>query len=211
MRDLTNERFGMLLVESQSEEKHKSGSIVWNCVCDCGNRLSLPSPRLLHSGKTDCGCQPRKLKSHGMYNTPTYRSWVKLCCRTRYEEYAEWHGDVEVCERWDTRKGGSFENFLEDMGERPEGKTINRINGAKIYSKETCEWADISLQAFDQRKKKNNTSGKTGVNWNKEKSKWETRIHQNGKTIRLGYYDDFELACFVREEAELKYYGFTKE
>ena len=211
MRDLTNQRFGLLLVVGQSSTRHKSGSISWNCLCDCGTELELLSPRLLHTGATHCGCQPRKPIAHGMYKTPTYQSWTKLCARTRNEEYAEWHGDVEVCDRWDTRKGGSFENFLEDMGERPEGKTINRINGAKIYSKETCEWADLSLQAYDQKMKKTNTSGRTGVNWNKEKSKWEVRIHQNGKTIRLGKYDDFELACFVREEAELKYYGFIKE
>lgn len=211
MRDLTNQRFGLLLVVGQSDAKHKSKSISWNCVCDCGNHLELLSPRLLHNRTTHCGCQPRKPISHGMYKTSTYTSWAKLCSRTRSEEYAEWHGDVEICDRWDTTKGGSFENFFGDMGARPEGKTINRINGAKIYSKETCEWADLSLQAYDQKMKKTNTSGRTGVNWNKEKGKWEVRINQNGKTIRLGRYDDFELACFIRSEAELKYYGFNKE
>lgn len=221
--DITGQRFGRLLAINPTRERNSNNSVIWNCKCDCGSYISIGANRLIHEGKEDCGCSfvpstsdPSKLISpkmskHGMYNTPTYRSWSKLCSRTRSEEYEEWHGDVVVCDRWDTTKGGSFENFFEDMGERPEGTTINRINGAKIYSKETCEWATLSVQSFDQKRNKHNTSGRTGVNWNKEKKKWEVRINKNGETIRLGKYDDFDLACFIREEAELKYYGFTKE
>lgn len=211
MRDLTNQRFGLLLVVSQSDTKHKSKSIVWNCICDCGSTLELVSPRLLHNKFTHCGCQPRELNSHGMTGTPTYTSWQKLCSRTRSVEYEEWHGDVAICDRWDTTKGGSFDNFLEDMGVRPEGTTINHINGAKIYSKETCEWATLSVQSFDQKRKNTNKSGRTGVRWREERGVWESRIAKDGEQIMLYYGPSFDEACKAREEAELKYYGFTKE
>ncbi len=221
--DLTGQRFGKLVAVRPTRERNGNNSVIWECLCDCGKNVKLGANRLLHEKKEDCGCSfvpsqadPNKLVSpkiakHGMYSTPTYRSWSKLLSRTRYKEYEEWHGDVDVCDRWDPLKGGSFENFLEDMGERPEGASINRINGSKLYSKETCEWATLSVQSFDQRRKKTNTSGRTGVSWDKARNKWQVRINKDNKIITLGRYDDFELACLVREEAELKYYGFTKE
>lgn len=223
--DLTGKRFGKLVAKYNTLEKTKIGSYIWNCQCDCGKEINLACSRLVHEGKDDCGCSfvesksptakvklvsPRMSK-HGMTGTPTYRSWSKLCSRTRSEEYAEWHGDVTICDRWDTTKGGSFENFLEDMGERPEGMTINRINGAKCYSKETCEWASLSLQSFDQKRKKQNKSGRSGVNWRADREVWEARIGVNNEIKILYYGPSFEDAVSAREEAELKYYGFNKD
>lgn len=221
--DLTGQRFGKLVALEATRKRNSNNSVVWKCSCDCGNEIFMGADRLMHGGKEDCGCSfvpaasdPTKLVSpkmsrHGMYTTPTYKSWVKMLCRTRYEEYEEWHGDVDVCERWDTYKGGSFENFLEDMGERPEGTTINRINGAKLYSKENCEWASLSLQAFDQKRSKRNKSGRTGVRWREDRKVWEAIITVNYEAINLYYGTSFEDAVKAREEAELKYYGFTKE
>lgn len=221
--DLTGIRFGKLIALSPTRERNSNNSVIWNCECDCGNSLSIGANRLMHEGKEDCGCtfvpstsDPSKLVSprmskHGMYNTPTYRSWSKLCSRTRNKEYEEWHGDVTVCERWDTFKGGSFENFFADMGERPEGTTINRINGAKIYSKETCEWATLSVQSFDQKRNKHNTSGRTGVRFRADRDVWIAQICKDKEIIQLYYGPSFYEACKAREEAELKYYGFTKE
>jgi hypothetical protein len=151
------------------------------------------------------------MSKHGMYGTPTYRSWSKLCSRTRSDDYAEWHGDVDICPRWDVSLGGSFEHFLEDMGERPEGMTINRINGAKVYSKETCEWATLSLQSYDQKRNKHNTSGRTGVRFRADRGVWIAQICKDNENIPLYYGESFDEAVKSREEAELKYYGFTKE
>lgn len=131
--------------------------------------------------------------------------------RCRTDEYGEWYEDVTVCPEWDTQQGGSFETFLADMGERPQGCTLNRVRSARIYSKETCEWANASLQGFDQRRSKMNTSGRTGVRWREEREVWESRICFEGQQILLYYGDSFEEAVKRREEAELKYYGFTKE
>ncbi len=221
--DISGRKFGKLTALSPTRERNTNNSVIWNCECDCGNYISIGANRLIHEGKEDCGCSfvpsvsnpekfvSPKMSKHGMYNTPTYRSWSKLCSRTRSEEYEEWHGDVTVCERWDTSKGGSFENFYEDMGERPEGMTINRINGAKIYSKETCEWATLSLQSFDQKRNKHNTSGRTGVRFRTDREVWIAQICKDNEMIPLYYGPSFEEACKAREEAELKYYGFTKE
>lgn len=182
----------------------------WKCSCDCGKEVVRELYKLLTTNPKICSHTCRAL-IHPLRDTPTYKSWQKMLARTRYEEYEEWHSDVTVCDRWDNRKGGSFENFVEDMGERPEGSTLNRINGSKIYSPETCEWATLSLQSYDQKKSKVNTSGRTGVSWNKRTNKWVATIKKNRKSKYLYSGDSFELACKAREKAELEMYGFTKE
>ena len=74
--------------------------------------------------------------------TPTYWSWAKMLerCRDPKRKYYGAKG-VKVCERW-----LSFENFLADMGERPAGCSIDRINGAKGYEPDNCRWVTQSRQ-----------------------------------------------------------------
>lgn len=209
--NLLGQRFGTLTVEELVGSEIRNGKKfgrIWKCVCDCGNINHVTSNSLRQGNTTRCS-HSCALRVHGMVGTPTYNSWVKMLSRTRYDEYKEWYGDVSCCDRWEPRKGGSFENFYADMGTRPEGMTLNRINSSEVYSKETCEWADLTLQSFDQKKSKSNTSGRTGVCF--EGDKWTVKIGVKGESIRLYRGDSYEEACRIREEAELKYYGFTRE
>jgi len=76
---------------------------------------------------------------HGYYGTPTYKSWseMKHRCNCNINKYA----DVTYCERWE-----NFKNFLEDMGERPIGKTLDRINTYGNYEPNNCRWASYETQ-----------------------------------------------------------------
>lgn len=68
----------------------------------------------------------------------TYQNMISRCHRPYSAKYAEYGAlGITVCDRWRE----SFENFLADMGERPEGKTIDRRDGSLGYSKENCRWA----------------------------------------------------------------------
>ena len=89
--------------------------------------------------------------------TPTYDSWVHMRQRCSNPNYAKWHRyggrGITVCARWDPKQGGSFANFLADMGERPEGRTLDRWpNPDGNYEPGNCRWATPKEQRANQRK-----------------------------------------------------------
>lgn len=91
-------------------------------------------------------------RTHGMSKTPTYKTWLKMrerCNNPKASQY-KWYGGkgVKVCDRWQA----SFENFLSDMGVRPDGMTLDRKDNSKGYSPENCEWATHKQQTFNQAK-----------------------------------------------------------
>ena len=84
--------------------------------------------------------------THGMYGTPTYKSWQAMWQRCKSKEKAKWYAGLTVCERW-----RDFSNFYADMGERPAGKTLDRIDNAKGYTPDNCRWATPSEQQSNKR------------------------------------------------------------
>jgi len=151
--------FGSLTAVKEVKSK---GTRHWLCQCSCGRgEPHLVRANKLRSGET-LGCKHCPLKhGHSSVNSKTYRSWCAMLQRIRgtisttSDPFYKDRG-VLVCDRWNPDKGGSFENFLDDMGERPEGTTLDKDIkggiGCLIYSKDTCRWATPKEQANHTRR-----------------------------------------------------------
>lgn len=151
IKDLTGKKFGNLTVLNDTGKRGKSYNVIWNCLCDCGNEHEVNSGNLRSGMVKSCGCLNHKAtnKSHGMYKTPTYNSWVSMkvrCNRKKNDNYHRYGGrGIKVCERWMV-----FENFFADMGERPEGMTLDRIDNDGNYEQSNCKWSTKQEQRINQ-------------------------------------------------------------
>lgn len=168
--DISGCKFGRLSVIDRAGTS-PSGQPLWKCICDCSAIRFVSIYDLLRSTTVSCGCYNAdktriKFTRHGQAKnrrcSKTYASWKAMLARCGNPNQRAWKNyggrGIKVCERW-----LKFDNFFEDMGERPKGRTIDRLDVNGNYEKSNCQWATASEQGLNKRLPKYHSTGVQGV------------------------------------------------
>lgn len=156
VKDLSGKKFNYLTVIKQEgfvvRDKGRKGNALWLCRCECGNTTIVDSSKIQSGRKKSCGCMKDSHKTtHGMSRTATYQTWENMIQRCTNPNATKFHQHggrgIAVCQRWLE----SFANFLADMGEKPDDKTLDRINNDGNYEPSNCKWATKEEQANNTR------------------------------------------------------------
>lgn len=215
MIDLTGQRFGRLVVLGLAE-KHdfQTREKVWECQCDCGNRILVRGYSLRHGVTKSCGCLSVETtikrsvgneytKTHGLAGSRIYKIYYAMrarCYNPKRWNYDKYGGrGIRVCDEWMS----DFMNFYEwaMASGYDETKSIDRIDPNGNYEPQNCRFTDASIQGLNRNTQSNNSTGCKGVTLLKS-GKYRAYIKKNGKQIALGCYETLEQAKKAREKAE---------
>ena len=180
LNNLQGFRFGSLTVLQLGEKQRPMNGAWWLCLCDCGTQKNIPATDMVQGKINSCGCEHAERIgnaniTHGKSKSRTYKLWMAMrnrCDRVNQDYSCR---GIVYDERWK-----SFENFLEDMGEAPEGLSLDRIDCNGNYHKANCRWATRVEQA-------NNTRANVFIEWDGKKqtvAQWAKELGMKTDKLR---------------------------
>ena len=233
--DLTGKKFGLLTVIKQTDDyiapkgRHYDR---WWCKCECGNELAVVGYHLKEKNKIkSCGCYTTQRirevqKEYNEYDMGSYEYGVGYA--NKGEEFWFDKEDYELIKNycwsynnygylvaWDqiTKKKIDFHRLVMGVLENDNTHIVDhKIHPNRREPKVDNRKSNLRVVTYNENAKNhqrysNNTSGVSGVTYNKEHNQWIARISVNGKRIFLGYFNKKEDAINARYDAEIKYYG----
>lgn len=195
------------------EFQSTSRQTMWKCVCECGTEVIVQGSGLYGNSKS-CGCWNREqaaehgrtvLKQantkHGLSYHPLYDAWDAMISRCYNPEDKDWGNyggrGIGVCDRWKTVTG-----YVEDLVERPEGMTLDRIDVDGDYSPENCKWSSYRQQGL-------NTRYNLDIpNVYMDKNRWKAMFQWKGEKYYVGMYGTKEAAekALIKKLTEVGWY-----
>lgn len=165
-KDYTGQKFWNYTAIKATDLRGANKSVLWLFRCACGNERTMQISDVRRGIRKSCGCVKAQ-RTHGKSSSKEYAVWASMhyrCTNPNCENYSRYGGrGISICERWQ-----SFENFLEDMGPKPAGHSIDRIDNDGNYEPANCRWASDE----QQRGNKGNSQ----------------HLTYNGKTMTIGQW-----------------------
>jgi hypothetical protein len=193
LNNLQGFQFGSLTVLQLG--KSQGHGAWWLCQCKCGTQKEIRASDMVQGKINSCGCEHQKRiaqsnKTHGKTNTRTYKLWqaMRIRCNRINQDYS--CRGITYDERWD-----SFENFYLDMGEVPEGMSLDRIDFNGNYTKENCRWETRDQQA-------NNTRANIFIEWQGKRqtlTQWARELGMKPDKLRARYRYNWSLERMMNE------------
>lgn len=217
--DLTDKKYGLLTVIKRVENDAR-GNPQWLCSCDCGNQTIARGYNLKNGNTSSCGClnkisMSRTGKANKQYNAYDLSGEYGIGYTNKNEKFLFDLEDYDKIKNycWFIDKSGYVMTvdgiMMHILIMNPqEHKWVDHIKHNKFDNRKTqLRLVTCTQNAINRKKQSNNTSGITGVYWNKNMQKWYAEIKFDKKRVFLGYYANFEDAVKARKEAEEKYFG----
>ena len=163
-KDAAGERFGKLTVLRLADAPKREGcsNYFWFCQCDCGETTEVNGAFLRNGMIRSCGClrdaalelRTKHGATTGHRKRPEYNTWSAAksrCFNPKEKAYPDYGGrGITMCAEW----AKSFATFFKDMGSRPEGSSLDRIDPNKGYEPGNCRWVSSVVQSLNKRRNK---------------------------------------------------------
>lgn len=230
-RLLVLEYLGYFVKEGTKSKRHYYKC---QCICDRHTILIVDRYKLLSGHSTSCGCKAiESIKKRNKEDNPS-KYYIKQVNENYVDDFGIGHikmsntnnemlCDVEFMEEllkyyWNERRGYARSSegkkkvyahrIVMGVGDFEVNKQVDHINGNTLDNrKQNLRVVTSRQNGLNSSIRSDNTSGVTGVCWDKRSKKWLVRVYDNGKEICLGYFDDFDNAVTARKDGEEKYYG----